>query len=468
MRSLPTVAPTRSSRHGAAVTCALLTCLALPALAEDAEPALQIPHERYVLDNGLEVVLARDTYAPIVHVQVWYHVGSKDEVAGRTGFAHLFEHLMFQGSASAPNDFIPYVQAVGGDLNGTTNFDRTNYFETVPAWHLPLALFLESDRMGALLPALDQGKLDNQRDVVKNERRQRYETPPYGEWRPWLYELMMPPGHPYAHPTIGSHADLEAATLDDVKAFFRTWYVPNNATLVVAGDFEPAEAKRLIEEQFGWIPAGNPPAQATAEPVRLAARAARTVYDDVPKRKLWLGFPTPPLFADGDAALDLVSAVLCDEGDGRLYRALVEERRIASELYCYQGSAQLQSVFVFGATATDGHTTDELEAAILDEIARLIGPTPATAEEVVPAIRAIEASFYRRNETIAGKAGTLSSYLHFTGSADKLQWDLDRYSALTPEAVTAAAATWLTQPHAALAILPEADAPADAAAPEVK
>jgi len=234
----------------------LVLALALSApLAAAGEFDLEF--ERFQLDNGLDVVLLPDHSTPIVHVEVWYHVGSKDEVAGRTGFAHLFEHLMFQGSANSPGEYFTPIQGVGGDLNGTTNADRTNYYETVPARYLPLALFMESDRMGHLLDVLDQGKLDNQRDVVKNERRQRYENPPYGRAFADLQGALYPEGHPYHFPTIGSHADLEAASLDDVKTFFHTWYVPNNATLVVAGDFndwgerldEPMQALGLHRAQ---------------------------------------------------------------------------------------------------------------------------------------------------------------------------------------------------------------------------
>ena len=224
---------------------------------------------RWQLPNGLDVVLVPDRSAPIVHTQVWYHVGSKDEVAGRTGFAHLFEHLMFQGSKNAPGEYFTPIQEVGGDLNGTTNSERTNYYETVPAESLPLALFMESDRMAALLDVLDETKLANQREVVRNERRQRYENPPDGTAWADLYAALSPEGHPYHHPTIGSHADLQAATLDDVSAFFRTWYVPNNATLVVAGDFDVRTARRLVIENLGGSRGGADPPHRWRERVRL-------------------------------------------------------------------------------------------------------------------------------------------------------------------------------------------------------
>ncbi|MCB9663077.1 MAG: insulinase family protein [Alphaproteobacteria bacterium] len=433
--------------------------LALAVGAQAAE--LSIPHERYTLDNGLEVVLARDTSTPIVHVQVWYHVGSKDEQAGLTGFAHLFEHLMFNGSLNAPGDYFGPLQAVGADLNGTTNTDRTNYFETVPSRYLPLALFMESDRMGHLLEVLDQTKLTNQQGVVRNERRQRYENVPYGEAWVTLGEHLYPEGHPYRHPTIGSHEDLERARLEDVKDFFRAWYLPNNASLVVTGDFEPVQAKALIEENFGWIPRGAQPPARTAAPVVLSASDEVVEHDDVPDRKVWLAWHSAPLFAPGDAELDVVASLLCNGPDSRLYEALVRTSRVARDVGCYQASRQLGSVFVVSATASKGHTTAEVVAGIDAVLADLRAEAAPTAEEVAGAIADYEVGFLQRLQTISGRAGQISTYLHHLGKADAVQTDLERYTALTPDAVHAVAREVLGAERVVLHILPTADAPAE-------
>lgn len=438
--------------------------LTLPFLALFAAHAhageLSIPHERFQLPNGLDVVLAPDHSAPVVHVQVWYHVGSKDEVAGRTGFAHLFEHLMFQGSRSAPGEYFTPIQGVGGDLNGTTNSERTNYYETVPAQYLPLALFMEADRMGDLLSVLDQGKLDNQREVVRNERRQRYENPPYGEAWADLYRNLYPEGHPYHHPTIGSHTDLEAATLDDVSAFFKTWYVPNNATLVVAGDFEPKVARKLVKEQFGWIPRGPDPVYREVGPVTLAADTKVVQYDEVPHRKVWAGWQSPAIFQAGDAELDLLTSALCNGRDSRLYDRLVRRDQIARDVDCGQGSRRLGSAFVFTATATDGHTTGEILAAIQDELTKLTTTAPITADELSAAKVGYEVGFYQGIQTIGGKAGIMSQYLDLLDQPDALQRDLDRYLQATAEGIGATAAKVFAAPHVELHILPLADRPA--------
>ncbi len=436
----------------------LALALAPAALAQD---GLSVPHERYQLDNGLDVVLAPDTSNPIVHVQLWYHVGSKDEAQGLTGFAHLFEHLMFQGSANSPGEYFTPLQAVGAAINGTTNSDRTNYFETVPAHELPLALFMESDRMGNLLPVLDQAKLDNQREVVRNERRQRYENPPYGEAFADLMAMMFPEGHPYHHPTIGSHLDLQNASLDDVKAFFRTWYVPNNATLTVVGDFDPAQARTLIAEQFGWIPRGADPTPITAPPVVLPEPVVDIQTDKVPDAKVWIAWHAPALHAPGDAEMDAVASLMCNGKDARLQQTVVKETRIARDLACFQYSRELGSAFIVQATAAEGHTTDEVVDAVMAGFATLVDGQPPAAEEVQAATASFESGFYERLATIQGKAGALSSYLYFQDDPDWLQEDLDRYLALTPEAVRSAAAAVVGAPHVALHIRPAP--PADVA-----
>ncbi len=430
--------------------------LAGAALAAD----LAIPYEKYELDNGLDVILAPDTSTPIVHVNVWYHVGSKDETAGLTGFAHLFEHLMFQGSPNNEGEYFTPLQEVGGSVNGTTSFDRTNYFETVPSQYLPLALFVESDRMGWLLDVLDEDKLANQQDVVRNERRQRYENPPYGEARKTMYETLWPKGHPYHHMTIGSHEDLENAKLDDVKAFFRKWYVPNNASLVVAGDFDKDTAKRLIEREFGGIAKGPDPERlAYTDPGPLADTVTVRQYDDVPHQKVWLAWRAPAFYQPGDAELDLLSSVLSDGKDSRLHRVLVQDKQIAKDVAAYQASAYHGSTYVITGTAAKGHTTDELVAAIDEILATVWTTAKPTSEELTGARNNYERRFYGSIATISGKANLLNSYNFYKGEPDFLQADLQRYLDAGADEVVAVGQKTLSQPRVELHIWPEADKP---------
>ena len=402
---------------------------------------LTIPHERYTLDNGLTVILAEDHDVPIVQVNVWYHVGSKDEVAGRTGFAHLFEHLMFQGSENNDLDYFTHLQEVGGRVNGTTNLDRTNYFEGVPADQLPLALWSEADRLGWLI--VDEERLANQQDVVRNERRQRYENRPYGTSWISLLENVFPERHPYHHPTIGNHEDLEAATLDDVQAFFDTWYLPNNASLVICGDFDPDVAKGLVEQYFGEIPAGPEPSHAVAPDYELTETIeVRQVEEGVPHDKVWIAWPSPALYAPGDAELDLASAALSDGKESRLYKALVMDEQIAKEVNAYQASSGLGSMYVIQATAAKGHTTDELVERIDQIVAEFIETGP-TADEVSIGQINYEVRFLHGLSSVSAKANKLNSYYYFTGDPDWVQEDLDRYLEATPETVKSAAAETL-------------------------
>ncbi|MCB9680235.1 MAG: insulinase family protein [Alphaproteobacteria bacterium] len=448
-----------------------LSAAAPAARAADADtPTLDL--EMYTLDNGLTVVLAPDTSTPIVHTQIWYHVGSKDESEGLTGFAHLFEHLMFQGSLNTGSEYFAPIQEVGGTLNGTTNQDRTNYFETVPSRYLPLALFMESDRMGNLLPVLDQLKLDNQRDVVRNERRQRVENPPYGDVWLTLDAAQYPEGHPYHHPTIGSHVDLQNATLADVQAFFRTWYVPNNATLVVAGDFDVAATKALVAEQFGWIPAGADPVHTETRhttivdgklvPSLLPASQVIHKYGDVPDRKLWMSWHSPALFADGDAELDLAASALCGGKDSRMYTRLVDELRLVTSISCHQGSQHLDSTFLVMATAAPGHTTDEVVTAVEAVLADFQGPHPITDDELLAGVTQYEVGSFRGLQTIQGRAGTISSYLYHTGKPDWIAGDLARYRNASTADVMRVLGIVLAGPHITLHYLPDADRPAAA------
>ncbi|MDP2308818.1 MAG: pitrilysin family protein [Pseudomonadota bacterium] len=418
-------------------------------------PAISVPYERYTLPNGLDVILAEDHSVPFVQVNVWYHVGSRDEKAGRTGFAHLFEHLMFQGSEHANDDYFQFLSKVGGQVNGTTNLDRTNYFEGLPSAELPRALFLESDRMGWLLPALDDAKLQNQKDVVRNERRQRYDNVPYGNARILLYENLFPEGHPYHVPTIGKHEDIEAASLADVKEFFSTWYVPNNASLVVCGDFDPKEARRLIQGYFGEIPAGTKPVPRVVPPVTLDAPKRVDATDDVPFERVWLAWPSPALNAPGDAELDLLSSALSDGKDSPLYRVLVREKQIAQDVTASQASSGLQSFYMITATVAPGHTGDELVKEI-DAVLADVQRRGVTADELVVARTQYEVGFYGGVATIAGKADRLNGYLHMTGEPDGFAADLARYTAATVESVNTTMRTVLGPNRLELHVKPEA------------
>ena len=406
--------------------------LLLPALAGAQDIA--IPYESYELDNGLEVILHEDDTTPIAHVELWYHVGSKDEVQGRSGFAHLFEHLMFNGSEHADGEYFAPLQPLGARINGSTNGDRTNYYETVPTNGIELALWMEADRMGFLLPALTQEKLDNQRDVVRNERRQRYEITPYGEVWVTLSEEMFPEGHPYHHTTIGSHEDLEAATLDDVKNFFRTWYGPNNATLVVSGSFDKGQVKGWIQQYFGPIPAGPTPNPVTeADPGTLQAKTVE-LTDQVQLPRVYWAWLSPPFFEEGDADLDVLSLVLTDGKNSRLYKRLVYEDRIAKDVAAFQASAELGSRYVVYATVAPGHTVEEVQAALQEELNQL-KKGGVTDDELARAKNAWQKSFFQRMEAVSGRGGMLHMYNHYVDEPDFAQGDLGRYQAVTRDSL---------------------------------
>jgi zinc protease len=419
--------------------------LASPAGAQTAAP-LEVPVRQFTLENGLNVILHRDASVPIVAVNVWYHVGSANENMGRTGFAHLFEHLMFEGSKNVPEgEFDNLLEAAGGDNNGSTNSDRTNYVIDVPANALELALFLESDRMGFLLDTMTPAVVDGQRDVVKNERRQSYENRPYGMAELALDELTWPEGHPYHWPTIGYMDDLTAASYDDVVAFFSTYYAPNNASLVIAGDIDFDKTQALVEKWFGGIPRRADVLPVAAPPAALDGVTRKTMKDRVGLPRLYLAWITPRHFAPGDATLDLVSAVLAGGKNSRLYKRLVYDLQIAQDVSAFQASAALGSQFLIVATARPEHTAAELKSVIDEELERLQREAPA-AREVERAVNQIEASFYRGMERVGGfggKADQLNAYFAAGGGPDYFAEDLARYTSLSPADVRAAAAQWL-------------------------
>ena len=428
----------------------LVTMLAMAAAA----PKIEIPFERHVLPNGLRVILHVDRSSPLVAVNVRYHVGSKDEKPGRTGFAHLFEHLMFMGSKNAPYpSFDAIMEAWGGHNNGTTNTDRTNYYEVGPANLLETFLWLEADRLATLPEVITAEELGKQRKVVQNERRQSYENRPYGKAQLLLPEALYPPGHPYRWPTIGSHQDLEAARVEDVRDFFQRFYVPANASIVIAGDFDPAVARQLVEKYFGWQPTRPVPPKGSAKLPVLAADKRIETEDQVALPRLYVTWHSPALFAPGDADLDLGANILGSGKSSRLYRALVFEKKIAQDVSASQGSAMLGSRLTITATAKPGHTLDELAAAIDQELAKLRQEGP-TAEEVEGARNRQLADFYRGLDSLEQRADLLNHYEQLFGDPGGFTRDIERYRAATPASVRAELARVTGQKRVVLRVLP--------------
>lgn len=428
------------------VLIAVVTVLSVPSHTQQSQSAAaadvpQLKFEKFTLANGLEVILSEDHRLPLVAVNLWYHVGPANEEPGRTGFAHLFEHMMFQGSKHVPGDshFRLLEGAGGSDLNGTTDFDRTNYFETVPANQLELALWLESDRMGYLLETVDQAKLTNQQDVVRNERRQSVENQPYGIVEEALFHQLFPPNHPYYASVIGSHADIQAAKLEDVRNFFRLYYAPNNASLAIVGDFDPAATRKLVEKYFGSLKRGNPVPKINVETPPITAERRAVVKDRVELPRVYMAWITSPIFKPGDADADLAGIVLGGGKSSRLYKTLVYEKQIAQDVSAQQNSLVLGSVFQIQATARPGHTAEEIEKAIEAELVRFRESGP-DAKEVDQARNITETRIIQRLETLGGFGGVadrLNQYNHYLGTPDYLAQDLARYRQVTATSIKA-------------------------------
>ncbi|MDH7603909.1 MAG: pitrilysin family protein [Melioribacter sp.] len=407
---------------------------------------IKIPYERYVLPNGLNVILHEDHTTPTVSVNTWYHVGSGHEKPGRTGFAHLFEHLMFEGSKHVPEgEFDRLLEAAGGENNGSTTEDRTNYFEDVPSNALELALYLDSDRMGFLLDAMTPEKVDGQREVVKNERRQSYENRPYGLAWETIYKNLYPAGHPYSWPVIGSMEDLNSATYEDVVEFYKTYYVPNNASLVIAGDINLEETIKLVEKWYGNIPAGKPvPPQNTAA-ANLYEEKIVVLEDKVQLPRIYITWITPPKFAPGDAEMDILANILSGGKNSRLYQRLVYELQIAQDVNAFQNSNKLSSQFFIIATARAGHNLTEIKNVIQEEINKL-KKEPPKERELQRAVNQIEASFLDNIEKVGGfngKADLLNSYFYYAKNPDYANEDLARYKAISPDDIRSAVQTYL-------------------------
>src|SRR6266702_3240252 len=401
-----------------------------------------IPFEKYKLKNGLEVILSDDRTLPLVSVDLWSLVGTANERPGRTGFAHLFEHMMFEGSQHVGGKaHFAYLEGAGAtDINGTTNFDRTNYYETIPSNQLELALWLESDRMGYLVGTLDIEKLANQRDVVRNERRKSTENTPYGLAEEGLFHQLFPKGHPYYPAVIGSHADVEAAKLEDVREFFRQYYTPNNATLAIVGDFDKTKIKTLVEKYFGSIPAGPEVPKITATTPAITSERRAVVTDQVELPRVYMGWITPPVFQKGDAESNLFSQILGGGKSSRLYKSLVYEKQIAQDVSTSTEETRLGSIFELTVTAKPGVKPEDLEKTIDAELAKLQAEGPSAAE-VERARNVTETALVRGLERTNGVANRLNYYNQFLGNPDYFSKDIARFDAVTPAEIKQTAQT---------------------------
>ena len=423
----------------------LLIAAVVPISAQSPAP-LEVPYRQFQLSNGLTVILHRDATVPVVGVNLWYRVGSANEKQHRTGFAHLFEHLMFMGSKDVKlGQFDKLLESAGGNNNASTSDDRTDYYIDVPKNALELALYLESDRMGYLLDAMSPATVNAQRDVVKNERRQTYENRPYGQAEIELDKLLWPMGHPYSWPTIGYMEDLSAASYQDVVDFFKKYYAPNNASLVIAGDIDLDQTQALVEKWFGGIARGTPVEPVAPPPALLTSVKQETIQDRVQLPRIYLSWLSPRAYAPGDAALDMVASILADGKNSRLYKRLVYDTQIAQDVSAFQESQLLGSAFQIVATARPGHTADELKTAIDEELEKMRSQPPG-ARELQRAVNQMEASFYRRMQREGGDFGIayqLNAYDAAGGGPDFFAEDLARYRSLSPSDIQSAVLDWL-------------------------
>ncbi|HEX4965015.1 MAG TPA: pitrilysin family protein [Thermoanaerobaculia bacterium] len=410
-----------------------------------ATPDLDLPYQYHRLANGLRVVLHRNAALPLVAVNLWYHVGSKNERPGRTGFAHLFEHMLFQGSEHVPtHDHFRLLQQVGGVANGSTWYDRTNYYETLPAHQLDLGLWLESDRMGFFLPALTQENLDTQRDVVMNERRQRIENQPYGLAGERLHELLYPADHPYHWPVIGYMEDIEAATLEEVREFFRTYYAPNNAVLTVAGDFDPETALAKVEAWFGEIPSGPPLPPVTVPAARPAGERREVLPDAVSLPRVYLGYRAPAYGERAWYAADVLASVLAGGKSSPLYRDLVYDRQIAQDVGASVSPYELGGTFMIVATARPGVEAGTVEEALLGHVAAAAAAPPA-AEEMTRARNRMLTDIYSSLQKLDGVADLFSQFATYFDDPGGVAAEAGRYLEIAPKELAELAATSFTE-----------------------
>jgi zinc protease len=425
-------------------------------MAANALSAQKLQYEKLTLPNGLQLILHEDHSTPIVVANTWYHVGSGDEKPGRTGFAHLFEHIMFMGSEHVPvGQFDKWLEAAGADNNGTTNTDRTNYYEQLPSNALPLALWLDADRMGYLLPVMDQAKLDLQRDVVKNERRQRYDNVPYGRANETIMAALFPQTHPYHWTTIGSMTDLSAASLEDVKDFFRTYYAPNNATIVIAGDFNRDSAVAWVNRYFGAIPRGPQMPPRPEVPAFVVPRDTFLVQEDkVTLPRLYETWHSVKLFHPDDAPLDVLADVLAGDKNSRLYKRLVFDMQVAQDVNAFQLSGRLDGYFQISVTPKPGQTPSRMAALVAEEIGK-IARDGVTPRELARSLNSRRASFLDQLASVLGKSDRLASYDYTAGTPDYAQQDLARYERVTAADVQRIATEYLNKPKVVLTVVPE-------------
>lgn len=422
-----------------------------------AQGATSIPFEKFTLPNGLEVILHVDKSVPIVAVNGWYKVGSGDEKPGRTGFAHLFEHVMFMGSKNVPErKFDQWLEAAGASNNGSTTEDRTNYYETGPSNALPLMLWLDADRMGWLLPTMDKTKLDLQRDVVKNERRQRTDNVPYGRVRETILPVMYPATHPYSWPVIGSMTDLSNASVEDVSEFFRKYYAPNNASIAIAGDIDPKEVKKLVTKYFGDVKR-NPdaPTRPTVPPVRLTKDTVMMMEDRVQLPRLYYVWHGVKAFSADEPAIDALAQVIAGGKSSRLYKSLVYEKQIAQDVGMSNQSSKLDGIVMLAATAKPGQHPKALAAEIDAAIAK-VAAEGITDRELNQVKNGVRAGLLDQTSSVLGKADQLNYYNYFVGNPDYLAQDLARYEKLTAADVQRAAKEYVMgKPRIILTVVPE-------------
>src|SRR5688500_12389495 len=423
-------------------------------VATSAVPKIQF--EKYTLPNGLEVILHEEHSTPVVTVNTWYKVGSGDEKPGRTGFAHLFEHIMFMGSQNVPvGMFDKELEAAGADNNGSTTEDRTNYYENLPSNALALALWLDADRMGFLLPTMDKAKLDLQREVVKNERRQGVDNVPYGRADETILAALYPKTHPYSWSVIGSMADLDAAAVEDVSEFFRTYYAPNNASITIAGDFNPAEAKRLVQLYFGDIPRGPAmPARPQVAPVVVPKDTFLVLEDRVQLPRAFYTWPTVKLYDKDDAALDVLASVLASGKNSRLYKRLVYDMQVAQNVSASQYSSKLAGRFEIDITPKPGQSLATIDPIVREELQKLM-TAEITERELRRAQNSYRSGFLNRLASLLGKSETLNSYNDMAGTPDYVQQDAARYDQVTRADVLRVAKTYLGRPKVVLTVVPQ-------------
>ena len=416
---------------------------------------LNIPYEKYKLANGIEIILFQNRNLPSVAINIWYRVGSANELKGKTGLAHLFEHMMFQGSKNVPKEMhFKYIQEAGGSLNASTSFDRTNYFEKLPSNEFELALWLESDRMGLFLDALDQVKLDNQKSVVLNERLERYDNQPYGlAWEKLLSNLY-PQNHPYSWPTIGYYKDIESYTLNDVQAFFKQYYSPSNATIVVAGNFEVDKVKSLIEKYFGELIKCDKPPTLKSNPTELEETKSITFEDKVNLERIYLAWHTQSAFNEDDAALDILSDIFSGSKNARLTRKLVYELQIAQDVNSMQFSGKYGGHFMIVATAKPGKSLDEIKNIIFDEVSQLIDKNISQLE-LHRSKNVIKSNFIYSLQNIDTVADLLNLYNFYLGEPNSFNFDLNRYNNSDEAKIQQVAKKYLQKNYVELRIVPE-------------